>query len=570
MQALSPILDQPQTIDWSATQADPSYALANQDLSFEVDAQTDLRNLFWPWADEFYARSIRLRVSAPREDELTPMVTRLYPGHQELILGTEGIIVSKRLAVPRQSDYDRAVLWLLDCQAEGDRLLRLEVTIDWGEALTQRMVDGLLVAQRNPGPARGIYQQSNAELTCVFGNPQARPDSVNLDSPQHAHLVYHVLVNGMVEVPLLLALSDVGEQMAWSGFLALRDPDRAFELSAKAWASVLQTGRLWTPDTNLNQALHAAKLAALRQVQRLRTGFAATDRQVIHTPALVNSIDGMDVTLSRNLLAHLRRLAEASEGRLPTTVPVRSKEPILDPGAALLETNRAYLQALQQHLAHHWDAELLAAHYGAVQLCTEALIRVRIQQSPLEVDMASTLHHALHLALTLAQWQQDEVNSVRWESEIREVVRLVPAVAGHDAEQDDFLRDWPARTQWQPAPDQPWRFGNVWGGIELAGQTIWQGCGLARQGDQWWVAPKWPAAWRWWALVNLPLAAGALTLVWDGTTLHSTLPVQSALPVQQHEQIRVRGAGELDFDLHFEFQTDRADATTRSIFRPEF
>lgn len=107
-----------------------------------------------------------------------PMVTRFFPGHQELILGTEGVIVSKRVAVPRQSDHDRSVLWLLDCQAEGDRLLRLEVTIDWGEPLTQRIVDGLLVAQRNPGPARGIYQQSNADLTCVFGNPQARPDQI--------------------------------------------------------------------------------------------------------------------------------------------------------------------------------------------------------------------------------------------------------------------------------------------------------------------------------------------------------------------------------------------------------
>ncbi|MEZ4616626.1 MAG: hypothetical protein R2867_14155 [Caldilineaceae bacterium] len=185
-----------------------------------------------------------------------PMVTAI-PRPQELILGT-GASSYQASCRPRQSDYDRSVIWLLDCRAEGDRLLRLDVAIDWGESLTQRMVDGLLVAQRNPGPQQGIYSQSNAELTCVFGNPDARPDRVDLDSDQHAHLVYHVLVNGMVEVPLLLAISDVGEQMAWNGFLAMRDAERAFQRSGKAWETMLKTGRLWTPNVALNQQIKAA------------------------------------------------------------------------------------------------------------------------------------------------------------------------------------------------------------------------------------------------------------------------------------------------------------------------
>ncbi|NJN81723.1 MAG: hypothetical protein HC802_05135 [Caldilineaceae bacterium] len=92
------------------------------------------------------------------------------------------------------------------------------------------MVDGLLVAQCNPRRIQGIYAQRNADSTRVFGNPYGRPSEVDLlDEEGRAKLVYYVLVNGIVEVPLLLTISDVGEQMAWNGFLALRDAERVFE-----------------------------------------------------------------------------------------------------------------------------------------------------------------------------------------------------------------------------------------------------------------------------------------------------------------------------------------------------
>ena len=112
---------------------------------------------------------------------------------------------------------------MLECQAEGDLLVRLDIEIDWGEPLTQRIVDGLLVAQLNPRRAQGVYAQRNADLTCVFGNPYGRPSSYEFDDQGHARLSYYILINGIVEVPLLLTVSDVGEQVAWNGFLAMRD-----------------------------------------------------------------------------------------------------------------------------------------------------------------------------------------------------------------------------------------------------------------------------------------------------------------------------------------------------------
>ena len=157
------------------------------------------------------------------------------------------------------------------------------------------MVDGLLVAQRNPGRAQGIYAQQNAESTRVFGNPHGRPSAYEFDDDGHAELVYYVLVNGIVEVPLLLAISDVGEQVAWNGFLALRDSERSFELSITAWDKVMHTGRLWTSDPRLNRAVQAGRLATVRHFHRLRTGMAPDTRRVEDVPTLLKSLDTFDV-----------------------------------------------------------------------------------------------------------------------------------------------------------------------------------------------------------------------------------------------------------------------------------
>lgn len=560
MNLQSPILDQPQTIDWADDAQQFTYRLANSEIVFEVDENTDLCNLFLPWADEEYAKRITLTVSAPREDELMPLVTRLYPGHQEQILGTEGVILTKRVAVPYHGDYDRTVLWLLDCQAEGDRLLRLDVTIDWGEPLTQRLVDGLLVAQRNPGPLRGIYGQSNAERTCVFGNPDARPDQADLESPQRAHLVYHVLVNGMVEVPLLLTISDVGEQIAWNGFLAMRDAERAFQLSTKAWERMLKRGRLWTPDPTLNHAIQQGKLAAARHTHRVRSGSMATDRTTVHSAALVAPIDTFDITLSRNLLANLRRVAEATMGRLPERLPLRPKEQALDPGHHVALTNGAYLRALVGHLKRHFDQKLLTDHYTAVGLCTEQLMRI-VEKELESLTGRSDYRHALHAAAQLAQLHGDLQNANRWHG-----------AAQMPAQFDGPVND-PAKERAQLAHPEnaPIHFLDTWHGIMWSAETLWQGCGLSWQKDQLWIAPTWAEAWEWWALLDLPYRDElTVSLLWDGTTVHSTQPIQSRLPVQHWDSIRALHTDELEFNLHFALQSEQDELVTHNTIHPQF
>ncbi|MEZ4706653.1 MAG: hypothetical protein R3A44_05590 [Caldilineaceae bacterium] len=585
-----PALDQPQTIEHDGNLSEAvRFRLANQDLVFDADVHANLHNLFWPWADEYYARSIRVWVSAPREDEFVPLVTRLFPGRQEVIYGSEGIIVSKQLSAPMDGTYDRSALWIFECQAEGDRLLRIDVEVDWGEPLTQRMVDGLLVAQRNPRAAQGIYQQQNAESTRVLGNPQSRPSSVEIDD-QRAHLAYYVLVNGVVEVPLLLTVSDVGEQMAWNGFLSIRDGDKVLEKSNTAWAQTLQTGRLWTPDALLNHAIQTGRIHALYCVQRLRTGFASTTRDVQETRALVNCFDLFDPLQSRNLLAHLRRLAERTTGRLPAMLPVHPKDPIDDPGGRLIYANAAYLTALHDHMQHHFDAALLAEHYPAVGLC--ATVLAQLSQAlgaelaandggPMAADaLALAWHSALACGVRLARWHGDAINAAAWAAAVD--------AASTPPHKLSSILDWTNSTSWQAGDNGVWSFAHPLDGIALAGLTIWQGCGVVRQGEQIVVTPQWPPVWNWWALLNVPKFAGPksderFSLVWDGTVLHATEPVQSELPVKLHKSIRTRGSDEMDFNLYFEFMDEpsegqvvettpalRKPAEIKSVFRPAF
>ncbi|MCO5210164.1 MAG: hypothetical protein M9936_10745 [Caldilinea sp.] len=565
---ISPILDQPQSIDYAALPDGPIARLANHEIACLLDANCDPLEITWPWAGQVYARSVRLRVIDWLDGELVPLVTRFFPGHQETIAGTEGVIITRRLAVPYKTTDDRSLFWLLECQAEGDRVLRLEIDIEWNEPLSQRIVDGLLVAQRNPGPARGLYQQSNAESTRIFGNPYGRPDTVELDDPQRARLVYHVLVNGIVEVPLILTVSDVGEQMAWNTFLSLRDVEQMFDVSTRNWERRLHAGRLWTPDPAFNLAVEQARLAAIRHTQRLRTGTAPSDRRVERIPALVDVWDSLDPVQSRNLLAHLRRVAEATEGRLPAVLPAFPGSVEGGSDDDLLGGSTLYLHALLAHVSRHRTTdELLAEHMPGVSACADTLVHLRATQPARLADgaVAARLAQAMTDAARLAERAGDAVNAARWESE-------AAYLGGPPAPPSPFdLLRWERASGWEVGSERPYRFADDWQGMCLASAALWQGVGLVDLGDRIAVEPAWPQAWSWWALLGAALTEMRfLSLVWDGRTLHTTRPVTSSLPVQVHKRIQLLHIGEFDFNPVFEMISESGDSSETVRFQPEF
>ena len=584
MDPFDPLLDQPETIDYHSLAPDSTFLVTNDEIHIETDRDSDLRGLYWAWHGRSYARSIRITISAPLRpqfeltatplDALSPVVLRRYPGYQETIYGAEGVVISKRLFAPFRTSYQSAALWLLELQTEGDRLLRIQIDIDWGEALEQRMVDGLLVAQLRPGEVQGPFDQRNAESTRVFGTSQGPPDQVHFPDARHAQLVYHVLAMGYVDLPLILTLSDVGEQLAWNGFLALRDIGRIFQESTEHWAELLAAGEVWTPFPPLNRAVRQAKIASTRQLCRLPTGWAPFSRAVTDAPGLVSSLDTFQLGHSRDLLAHLRELARQTRGRLPRRIPDRPEEPIPDPGREVVFTNGAYLTALAQHLDHHANARLLEEHYTAVALCGEALVKQGWQadQTP-DPAWLEGLVHALAAAQRLAERHGDSANAARWESEAQE----------HRRRLADLAPDASAEQGPDPSQERAWlealahrlpETGELAPGVLADAWAVWRGCGLRWQGERLAVEPGWPRPWAWWALLDLPTDQGPLSLLWDGETLHSTQPVAFSGPTQLHAAIRALGREEERFDLHFELLPPSGEAGdgegASQFFRPRF
>lgn len=557
-----PAIDQPPTVDFDEIEAAARFPQSNPELHYTTDRDANLYDLYWAWHDRPYARSITVTVTAPiytsqgistaPVDDVTPMVVRFFPGYQETIYGTEeGVILSKRIFAPLGSGYDRSVLWLMECQAEGDRLLRIEVDIDWGVPLAQRMVDGLLVAQANPLEAQGIHDQQNAESTRVFGTGGGRPDWVNFPDESHAQLVYHLLVAGEVDLPLILTVSDVGEQVAWNGFLALRDISRSFKLSQDVWTKVSRSGRLWTPYAPLNRLVQMGKEDAVADLRRLRTGYAPADQKVMSVPALVDLFDSFDYERSRHLLDHVKRLAIRTLGRLPEHFPLMPGDEVTTTNAEIaLPSNVAYLKALANHLSRQPDSTYLAEHYAAVEACGDALLHM-----PQAVKTIALLHSGLYLAARLAGLHGDSANEARWIGEVAALGELPSATGGVD------LRTWPGLDTLRNlgALDTVRPGGS-------AGQLLWQGCGLSVRDGEIYLSPQWPVEWGWWGLLDLPILGSTLSLLWDGEQMHANRPVRFGGAVTVWDRILADGSDADSFRLHFHLRKGEQ----RRMFRPIF
>jgi hypothetical protein len=285
---------------------------------------------------------------------------------------------------------------------------------------------------------------------------------------------------------------------------------------------------------------------------------------------LVNAWDAIDPAISRNLLAHLRRLAEECEGRLPARLPAairpseaERQEP--SPGA-VLHSNGVYVAALAAHLRHHGDRELLAAHLPTLRLCAEGLIQLRLQNHAGESRSgdwwdAAACARSLQTASRLALAVGSEVDAARWESEAAYLAQLGGGTAGAPQATPD---GWTAS-------------------VAVAGSAIWEGCGIHHRDGELWVEPAWPKGGVWWALLGLPLANGKhLSLLWDGATLHATQPVYSSLPVALCKRIQIHHTDEFDFDPYFELtpapdtgdtagqQQTTGQQTTGQRFKPKF
>ena len=248
---------------------------------------------------------------------------------------------------------------------------------------------------------------------------------------------------------------------------------------------------------------------------------------MLAVPALVRAWDAIDPAISRNLLAHVRRVAEQSEGRLPTFLPARPKETLPAVTSETLVANHAsYLLALHQHWLAQGDQAWLKEQQAAIQLCAEALVRLRWEdpQATQLATVQTSIAVSLQYAVELAEVVGDELNAVRWKSEVQVLARggLPERV---NAAGDGPWSRWLAGTSRQAVEQQPWRFAPPAEGIGLAGDAVWMGCGLHWRASELWVEPAWPGAWGWWALLSLPLIGDKYSepvMGWANAARHPT------------------------------------------------
>ncbi len=545
-----PALDQPLLEEYDDIENDVRFPHNNGELYFVADRDSDLYDLRWHWHQRAYARSIRIRFDAPiytssgisseQLDDVLPLAIQLYPGYQETIYGVEGVIVSKRIFAPLDSYYDRSLLWMMEAQAEGDRLIQIRVEIDWGEPLDQRMVDGLLVAQKDPGEASGAHNQHNAESTRVFGAAEGRPDLVDFPSESQAHLLYHVLVAGQVDLPLILTLSDVGEQVAWNGFLVQRDISRAFKRSLASWYDITHRGRLWSPDPGAGHAVQQAKIDAVQKLARFRSGYAPADRAIESVPGLVDLFDTFAPVHSRAMLDTLRRVAERTGGALPCQLPVLPRGPVDVPNDDVPFAAAAYLGALHTHLQRLPDLEWLATHQQALTTAANELNAISLALTSSSSPTGSTscavdaARRGLTAASALARQLKLTDDAARWTEAATQLGN------GEDVSPSD-----------QPS---------------TAKTSIWNLIGIATVDGELTIHRQWPSHWDWWALLQLPYRAqgeeDTVSLLWDGETLHTTQPVNFDGPVTIQNQVHAFGSDEHSFDLRFRLGSE--------LFIPKF
>ncbi|MCY4411888.1 MAG: hypothetical protein OXC27_15645 [Caldilineaceae bacterium] len=536
-----PALDQPQLEDYDDINDEARFPHNNGELYFVADKDSDLYDLRWHWHQRAYARSIRIRFDAPmytssgisseQLDDVLPLAVQLYPGYQETIYGVEGVIVSKRIFAPLDSYYDRSLLWMMEAQAEGDRLIQIRVEIDWGEPLEQRMVDGLLVAQSDPGEASGAHNQRNAESTRVFGAAEGRPDRVHFPTDSQAVLLYHVLVAGQVDLPLILSLSDVGEQVAWNGFLVQRDISRAFKRSLNSWHDITHRGRLWSPDAQANRAVQDTKIEAVQNLARFRSGYAPADRATDSVPALVDLFDTFAPERSRAMLDTLRRVADRTGGALPRQLPTLPRGPVDAHDADIPFASASYLESLHAHLQRLPDPEWLSTHQTTISTIANELATLsRDSEVPTGSRGGSqgAAVRALIAASALARMTEQTEDAVRWAH-----------AAARGGSDDDA----------SPAPRPP-----------AAENTIWKLLGITVENGVLTIRKNWPPHWDWWALLRLPFAGqdknDEISLLWDGQTLHSTRQVTFDGPLALQSQVQPFGSDEHSFDLRFRLGTE--------------
>ncbi len=275
-------------------------------------------------------------------------------------------------------------MWLLECQAEGDRLLRIDVRDRLGR--TAEPTHGRRAAGC-PGktPSRPRASTNSRTRTAPASSATRSPgrSTIDLDDPDRAHLTY--LRVGQ-RPSRSAAVADHQRRGRTSGVERLSGPARCrprLRVSAVGeWNKLFcRQVALWTSDPRLNRMFQDGQLAALRGLPNgLRTGMAATDRVVVHTARIDRHLRHAGTSPKPQSVSPICAGWPKTHGRAypgnDSVAAARNNLPI--PARQIVETTVAYITALGRHLHHHFDARSLNAHRTGSHRCADMLIAERV------------------------------------------------------------------------------------------------------------------------------------------------------------------------------------------------
>lgn len=445
-------------------------------------------------------------------DRLEPMVTIFYPTYQETIFGTEGVIVAQRVFVPYRAGYSEAVCWQLDLQTEGHRLLQIGVEIDWGGGetaipLEQFYRDGLIVVKG--GPSRGA--------TRVFG-ANGPPTLHEFSAGGNTQLIYHVLIEGYIDLPFMLTMAPSGEQLAWNGFLALSDLGLVFQDSNRQMNDILETAELLSPVPAFNRGLAWAKTQLMKGVRRGRMGIAfnpdsGRDICVTTSATAAHALAWWDAEESVEILAKLRARAQTPEGGIAAHYDHYSGEQTAPPD---VEATAAYLSALRRHLLRGTDDGDLQASAQAASAWLES----QPQSLPLPNPDPDP-----NLAKTLSEM---------WDARERQPPGVTETTPGAFDSIYRTLRD-----DGHPIPEVQGKAQQTLTAaasyLILALETV---AGLTPVDDQTLLFhPTLPSDWSWLTILDLPYGGRNLNCIYHDGMIYTVEGITSPLPLTRCHEI---------------------------------
>ncbi len=541
--------------------------LANLSILAHADALSNLASLYTPDDNRQPVRHLSYRFSllGPGSlEELTPLVSQFYPAYQETIWGTEGLILTQRVFVPYATAYERGVCWLIEVQAEGPRVLQVEVQVDVGpDAADVTVRDGLLVATMSEAASGPVV---------VFGST-GPPTHWEALAAGRVRLFYHVLIEGEVEQPFVLSTAAASVSLAWNGFLMLTDTEQVFRETVAALDHQLAVAHVYTPDALANRGLAWARVNALRAQQRYRWGHAvaaevASDRVVV-ADACRYALGASWLTpdFAGRLLDFLGRHAVNRDGGLAAEVHAAAPTPRAESSVPATATYLAALwRSLLSGVAGRDIAPPLAADHAPL-VATTATAAEYVQRHAGQGLGAAAAHAAAGIAHLL---NPDAAPPDDQPDIIALVEAGLPPTAGNDERADASKeeagiaarawrtwadRDGPsaqimaclraagARAE-QPPATSAVAPGELPGGtapdpgagVALLALTVEGLLGLHPSLKRLEMTPRLPADWPWLAVSRLPYQGRAISVaVLDGT-IHSTTIVASPGRVEVYDK----------------------------------